>query len=84
MATKNAAFYSVKFNRADTIKSHRTESAAIKAAGDYGMIFDAENKKQFHIHAMSNNTMQKFEEGSRSFERMNFTMLSALEAEDLL
>ena len=84
MATKNAAFYSVKFNRPDTIKSHRTELAAIKSAGDYGMILETESKKQFQIHAMSNDTMKKFEEGSQGFENMDFTMLSVLEKEQLI
>jgi hypothetical protein len=84
MATKNAPFYSCKFNRPETIKSHLTENAAIKAAGDYGMIFDTKTKKQFQIHSMSNNTMKKFESGIQGFESMNFTMQSALEKEDLI
>lgn len=46
MASKNAAFYSCKFNRPETIKSHRTLEAAIKAAGDFGMVFDIENNTE--------------------------------------
>ena len=84
MATKNAAFYSAKFNRPDTIKSHRTESAAIKAAGDYGMIFETASEKQYQIHAMTNNTMKKFEEVKTGFQHMNFKMLLTLKEEGLI
>ncbi|MEY8200427.1 MAG: hypothetical protein RPS47_14405 [Colwellia sp.] len=84
MATKNAPFYSVKFNRPETIKSHRSESAAKKTAGDFGMIFVTESKEQFQIHFMSNDTMQKFKAGTQGFEDMDFTMQSALEKENLI
>lgn len=72
MASKNSAFYSCKFNRVETIKSHRTLEAAIKAAGDFGMVFDRENNIERHVHLMSNNRMMSFPEGSKNFDAMDF------------
>jgi len=84
MATKNAPFYSAKFNRPDTIKSHRSKRAAINAAGDFGMIFETESEKEFHVHTMANNTLSAFVEGSNQYENMNFKFKSALESEHLI
>jgi len=84
MATKNANFYSCKFNNSSTIKSHRTEQAAIKSAGDFGMIFDNGTKTQFQIHLMSNDIMKKFKSGTQGFDEMDFTMKSELETQQLI
>ncbi|MCY9864979.1 hypothetical protein OTK49_20905 [Vibrio coralliirubri] len=72
MASKNAAFYSCKFNRSETIKSHRTLEAAIKAAGDFGMVFDKGLNIERQVHRMANNQLSSFAEGSRSHESMDF------------
>ena len=84
MATKNALFYSCKFNQQETIKSHRTKPAAIKAAGDYGMIFDVTLEKEFHVHAMSNDTLKAIEEGRQGYEEMDFKMKSVLQKDQLI
>jgi hypothetical protein len=84
MATKNAPFYSMKFNRAGTIKSHKSRSAAIKAAGDFGMIYDVADKKESQVHAMSNNTFSAFAEGHSSYSSMNEKMENILNEGGLL
>ncbi len=84
MASKNALFYSVKFNRIETIKSHRTKISAIKSVGNFGMIFDTEKNKEFQVHAMSNNTLKAFEEGTQGYHAMDFKMKSLLLSEQLI
>lgn len=78
MASKNAAYYSCKFNRAETIKSHRTLEAAIKTAGDFGMVFERESSTERQVHLMSNNQMKSFPEGSKNHEYMDFKFVNAL------
>lgn len=84
MATKNAPFYSCKFNRSDTIKSHKTKESAMKSAKDFGMIFETESSAEFQVHAMSNNTLRAFKEGTRGYDHMDFKMKVALEKEQLI
>lgn len=84
MASKNAAFYSCKFNRPETIKSHRTLDAAIKAAGDFGMVFDKESMKEHQVHLMSNKQLKSFVEGSSSHESMDFKFSDELLKLDLI
>lgn len=84
MASKNAAFYSCKFNRAETIKSHRTLEAAIKAAGDFGMVFDRANNIERQVHLMSNNRLMSFPEGSKNHDTMNFKFSEELSKLNLI
>lgn len=84
MATKNAPYYSMKFNRADTIKSHKTKETAMKSARDFGMIYETESDTEFQVHAMSNNTLKAFNDKSKGYRRMDFKMKTALEKEQLI
>ncbi len=67
-----AKFYSVKFNRPDTLTRHRTKTAAIKKAGDFGIIYDSELDIEYQIHAMSNDTMRPHPENKPGYESMDF------------
>lgn len=78
MASKNAAFYSCKFNRPETIKSHRTLTAAMKAAGDFGMVFDTETNTEKQVHLMSNNRLMSFSKGSENHLSMKFNFSDKL------
>ncbi|MDP2566391.1 hypothetical protein [Pseudoalteromonas marina] len=71
MAKANAPFYSMKFNRIETVNSHKTKEAAKKKAGDFGMIYETLNDKESQVHVMSNNTLQSFSAGSRSHAKMD-------------
>lgn len=74
MPTEKAPFYSMKFNRVDTLKRHKTKAAAKKAAGSFGMIYDTQKETQFHVHAMSNNTLNAYPEGGLNFTPMDAQM----------
>lgn len=52
MATRNANYYSVKPGRPESLKSHRTRNAALKAAGECGQIWDNDpkNLRQRQVH----------------------------------
>lgn len=50
MATKDALYYSCRAGRPDTVKSHRTRSAAINAAGEFGQIYDSGKGRQRQVH----------------------------------
>lgn len=54
MATKNAAYYSCKAGRPETVKSHRTLKAALNAAGEMGQIWNSEFGRQRQVHMSSN------------------------------
>lgn len=84
MATTNSPFYSVKFNRPDTIKSHRTKQAAMNSAKDFGMIYETESGKEFQVHAMTNNTFSAFVEGGNGYSSMDFKFKTALEKAQLI
>jgi hypothetical protein len=84
MVTKNSPFYSVKFNRPDTIKSHRTKQAAMNSVKDFGMIYETESGKEFQVHAMTNNTFSAFKEGTNGYSAMDFKFKAALETEQLI
>ena len=60
----------MKFNKPDTIRSHKTKDAAIKKAGDFGMIYDTEIKLESQVHAMSNNTLKAHSAGTRGHYKM--------------
>jgi hypothetical protein len=64
MATINAAFYSCKAGRPDTIKSHRVRSAALVAAGELGQIWITESGKQRQVHMSSAGTWMTVEPDS--------------------
>lgn len=84
MASKNSPFYSMKFNSPKTLKSHRSESTAVKTARDFGMIFNTELGKQYQIHKMADGSLKKFPEGKPGFEPMDSTMRSILEEAQLI
>lgn len=50
MATKNAAYYSCKAGRPDTLKSHRQRNAAMKAAGEMGQIWVTADNRQRQVY----------------------------------
>lgn len=50
MPSKRAAFYSCKAGRVDTVKGHRTQTAAEHAAGEMGQIWVTEEKHQYQVH----------------------------------
>ena len=54
MATKNAPYYSSKPNRPESLKSHRSLAAAMKAAGEDGQVWNNETKTQLQVHEMAN------------------------------
>ena len=64
MATKNAAFYSCKAGRPDTIKSHRAQAAAQAVAGELGQIWITESGKQRQVHMSSAGTWMTVEPDS--------------------
>ncbi len=70
MAKANAKFYSMKYAKDATIKSHINKDAAIKKAGDFGMIYDTHLKQESQVHAMSNNTLKAFIAGSHAHNPM--------------
>ncbi|MEZ8733790.1 hypothetical protein [Vibrio sp. 10N.239.312.D08] len=84
MASKNAAFYSCKFNRPETIKSHRTLASAIKMAGDYGMIFDRRANIERQVHMMSNGQLESFSEGRQYYAPMQFKFSEQLVSQGLI
>lgn len=79
MATKNALFYSSKFNRPDTIKSHRTKRSAMKSVKDFGMIYETATGKEHQVHMMSNGMLAAFEEEGQGHEPMNFKIKDVLQ-----
>lgn len=74
MATKNAPYYSCKFNRPDTIKSHKTKDSAIKSAGNFGMIFDTQDSTEKLVLLMATNKLHAFSPGTTHYQAMNFSM----------
>lgn len=84
MATKNAAYYSCKFNRPETIKSHKTKPAAIKAAGDFGIIYESETDTEYQIHLMANNSLLAFSSDREQYSEMDFKMSVVLKEKGLL
>lgn len=50
MATKNAAFYSCKGGRPETLKSHRQYQAALKNAGECGQVWITKDRRQRQVH----------------------------------
>ena len=50
MDSKHASFYSCKAGRTDTVKGHRTRTAAEEAAGEMGQIWVAAEKRQYQVH----------------------------------
>jgi hypothetical protein len=60
MPTKNAAFYSCKAGRPDTLRSHRLREAAVKAAGEYGQIWDGALLRQRQVHQTTDGKVGTF------------------------
>ena len=84
MAVANKPFYSMKFNRPETIKSHMSRKAAIAAAGDFGMIYNVEKGKEYQVHAMSDNTNSAFVEGKEQYSAMDKKMNVWLREQNLI
>jgi len=84
MATISQKFYSMKFNQPDTIKSHRTKTAAMRAAGDFGMVYDTIKRKEHQVHLMSNGALKDFEEGTQGHEYMDTRMEVLLHDKQLI
>jgi len=53
MPTKDAAFYSCRAGRPETLKSHRQLDAAMKAAGEWGQVWITAEGRQRQIHESS-------------------------------
>lgn len=83
MAQPNNPFYSVKFNKKETLKGHSTKAGAIAAAGNYGMIFDVDRNVEMQIHAVGNSLKPFVEGGSNHFD-MDFKMVELLKANHLI
>lgn len=69
-------FYSCKFNRPETIKGHRTRSAAIKGAGDYGCFVNTESTMVCQVHKTSDGYLKAFSELTPQCEEMDFDLIT--------
>lgn len=73
-------FFSCKLNQPETIKRHRTEAAAMKRVGDYGVVYDQEQDTVKQVFKMANGTLKGFdtEKQPGSCEMFDFDMRKVL------